>query len=332
VKSLPEKQAGVGLARKIVMDEAVRRFRKSGNPQGIIIGFDADSICRENFLSVVWREFQHHHLNGASVFFEHPVEGMEDPRLYEGIINYELHLRYYIMAQKYAGFPYAFQTIGSSMAVRCDVYEKQGGMNRKKAGEDFYFLHKIIPLGGYKEINDTAVIPSPRISERVPFGTGRAILDWMNKEQKTFLTYNPAIFESLKTFLNRIPYLFEEKESEPDPSLKNLPEEIKIFLEKEKIKVKLEEFRNQSACLSSFTDRLFRWFNGLKLLQYVHFAQKNYYTGVPLPEAIRWLAEKYPIHLSEPDNRKQLLFDIRDFNRKNPYHYQKTGPVSDEIE
>ena len=47
---LPKKYAGVGLARKIGMDEAVRR-----NPNGVIICLDADSLVEKNYLSV------HHH-------------------------------------------------------------------------------------------------------------------------------------------------------------------------------------------------------------------------------------------------------------------------------
>ena len=38
------------------------------------------------------------------------------------------------------------------MAVRADAYLRQGGMNRRKAGEDFYFLNKFMVLGGYGEM------------------------------------------------------------------------------------------------------------------------------------------------------------------------------------
>ena len=88
---------------------------------------------------------------------------------------YELHLRYLNLFSRFTGFPYAYHTIGSCFGVRAETYASQGGMNKRKAGEDFYFLHKIIPLGEFREINNTCVIPSPRESDRVPFGTGAAI-------------------------------------------------------------------------------------------------------------------------------------------------------------
>ncbi|HQX45573.1 MAG TPA: hypothetical protein PK209_13505, partial [Saprospiraceae bacterium] len=45
IQLLPAKHAGVGLARKIGMDEAVRRFHHIRKPKGIILNFDADCIC-----------------------------------------------------------------------------------------------------------------------------------------------------------------------------------------------------------------------------------------------------------------------------------------------
>jgi len=170
---LLQRHAGVGLARKIGMDEAVWRFNRIGKPGGLIVSLDADCLCDRDYLTEIEKYLvRYPQASGFNVYFEHPVSGHEFPeRIYQGIVQYELHLRYYIQALRYAGFPYAFHTVGSCYAVKATSYVKQGGMNRKKSGEDFYFLHKIIPLGHFREINSTCVIPSPRESGRVPFGT-----------------------------------------------------------------------------------------------------------------------------------------------------------------
>jgi hypothetical protein len=302
----------------MAMDEAVRRFRRAGNQEGIIVGFDADSTCRENYLVTLKQEFEQYRLNAASIHFEHPLEGDEDPKLYEGIIRYELHLRYYILAQQIAGFPYAFHAIGSSMAVRNDIYEKQGGMNRRKAGEDFYFLHKIIPLGQFKEITMTTVIPSPRESDRVPFGTGKAMLDWMKKADQDFLTYNPRIFETLAEFFGSVNDLYESPDRVPE-----VPRAMQAFLEKEGFFQKFREFREQSTRITHFRDKFFSWFNGLRLLQYVHFEQSSDHPAVPLPEAIKWLGTKLPLQQLNPRDLRKSLLVIREFNRNNPGLYRK---------
>src|SRR5690606_25563210 len=83
--------------------------------------------------------------NGLSLYYEHPYENVENGVHRNYIIDYEIFLRYYALGLQYAAYPYAFQTVGSSMAARASIYASIGGMNRRKAGEDFYFLHKVFP-------------------------------------------------------------------------------------------------------------------------------------------------------------------------------------------
>lgn len=124
-EKLPKKHAGVGLARKIVMDEAARRFDSIENPTGVIACYDADCTCDTNYLESIDRYFREHvKCPGASIYFEHPTSGDAPQENYEAIIDYELFLRYFVNALRYAGHIHAYETIGSSMAVRADVYQK----------------------------------------------------------------------------------------------------------------------------------------------------------------------------------------------------------------
>ena len=224
---LPPKHAGVGWARKIGMDEALRRFKKI-NKNGIICCFDADATISKNYLKEVFHAFKNNQYNGASIYFEHPLHGTEfDNDIYEAILSYELHLRYYKNALKYCGVPYAYHTVGSSMAVSASAYAKQGGMNRRKAGEDFYFINKIIALGNYGEINTTNVIPSPRTSDRVPFGTGRAIQEKIMGNRDLDITYSFEIFRVLKKWFDLV---INKQEHNHD----QFPELVKLFLNKDK--------------------------------------------------------------------------------------------------
>ena len=49
---LPEKKAGVGLARKVGLDEAAMWFEKI-KKDGILICFDADCVCESNYLDSI---------------------------------------------------------------------------------------------------------------------------------------------------------------------------------------------------------------------------------------------------------------------------------------
>jgi hypothetical protein len=46
-------------------------------------------------------------------------------------------------------FSYAYHTVGSAMAVKAYQYVKVGGMNRRQAGEDFYFIQKLVHSGNF---------------------------------------------------------------------------------------------------------------------------------------------------------------------------------------
>lgn len=274
---LPKKHAGVGLARKIGMDEAVYRFDLLQR-DGIIVCFDADSKCDPNYFVAIENHFeQHPKTPGCSLYFEHPLAGDDYPsEVYEGIIHYELHLRYYNLALKFCGLPYAFHTVGSSMAVRSSAYQKQGGMNKKKAGEDFYFLHKIIELGHFTELKTTRVIPSPRISDRVPFGTGKAIGDWVAKNEKEYYTYSFESFLLIQGFVQSVPRLYTEDLHAIDFLLDNPHKTLLLnYLNQQNFTIALSEIRSNSKTKEAFVKRFYKWFNAFQVLKLVHYLRDN---------------------------------------------------------
>jgi hypothetical protein len=165
---------------------------------------------------------------GCSIYFEHPLDGPLDVKVYEAIAAYELHLRYYVHGLRYAGFPHAHHTIGSCMAVRADVYKQQGGMNKRKAGEDFYFLQKIFPLGAFTELTDTTVNPSPRGSDRVPFGTGKAVQAHLAGNKIS--TYPLEAFLDLKMLFDGLPATDRDEPLLRSDLGDGLPESLRTFL------------------------------------------------------------------------------------------------------
>jgi len=311
---LPVKHFGVGLARKIAMDEAVRRFERINNHRGVITGFDADCECDRNYLTAIESHFKKNvNTEGCSIYYEHPLSGQLDPTIYEGIIYYELHLRYLVNAFRWSGFPHAFHTIGSSMAVRSQVYQKQGGMNRRNAGEDFHFLHKIIPLGNFTELNTTIIFPSPRESERVPFGTGKAMKEW-SQDPKDPTTYNPAIFKKLKQFLKISPKFFKENSQGAQARIDELDRASREFLANNKFLEQLGEMNRQSPNTKRFRTRFFNWFNGLRALKYVHYLRDHSFPNCATGKSVAWLLEQYQIKVSS-DQSDIMLEEIRKLDR-----------------
>ncbi len=283
--NIAKKKAGPGIARKIGMDEAFIRFNAVKNPYGIISNLDADTTVQENYLQTLIHESKDHNQTKAySIHFEH---ALDDEKVTENtrkaIIDYELHLRYYIDMQKIFGFPFAYQTIGSAMAVRSYAYGEAFGMNKRQAGEDFYFLQKFIKTGYFANINATTVFPATRISDRVPFGTGKSVSDIV--ENKDFKTYNFQAFETISDIDGFIQALYEDFDS----GMKVINPIFKLYLVEHNFPKKYSEIKKHTKDLEGFRKRFYTWFDAFRLMKYLHFCRDRYYKNIPIEEAIKYL-------------------------------------------
>lgn len=273
-ENLPVKFAGAGFARKIGMDEALRRWSEL-EKDGPILCLDADCTVSGDYFTEAEKAFEDPELKLGHFDFSHDWENEANPLLRQGIIEYELHLRCHLLGLAVAGYPFAAHTVGSCMAVRASAYAKAGGMNRRKAGEDFYFMHKLLPLGGFGYIPAT-VIPSCRISDRVPFGTGRAQWEWMtNRELRT--TYSSEIYSSLKKFFGQMATWFTQ-----EVSFDELNHNIVAFLLTHRFEEKLLEMRKQSNSPSVFFRRFWQWMDGFMVLKLVHYLRDNGFPNQPV--------------------------------------------------
>ncbi len=316
--NLPQKFAGVGFARKIAMDEAVARFNSINNPTGIITGFDADSTCDTNYMVEIEHLFKKcPKANGANIFYEHPLEGDDfSEQIYNSIAQYELYLRYYRLAMQYAGHPHAFHTVGSSFAVTANAYIKQGGMNRRQAGEDFYFLQKIIPLGNFHEITATRVIPSPRISDRVPFGTGKAMGTFVTENITEYATYNYGAFLDLKQFFDKLEDFYQvDYDTYLNKLLVSLPGTIRSFLKEDNFFKSLEKINNNCASIKMFRKKFFDVFNAFKVLKFLNYAHEIFIEKEDITIAAQQLLTDLGIPFEIHYTPKQLLEIYREYEK-----------------
>jgi len=290
---LRKKWAGAGLARKQGMDEAVRRFNSISKSDGIIVSLDADTLVEENYLLKIEDHFKKNPKHvGATIAFEHQKQNLNKKQL-EGIELYELYLRYYKMALQYIGYPHAMFTVGSAFAVRAGAYVRRGGMNRRQAGEDFYFLQNLAQLGPIGEIVSTRVHPSARLSDRVPFGTGPILLKWMNGEEDLTKTYDFQLFIDLKFFFDRRSAFYKMTKKEFEIEIENYSETVKIFLQTDGFWSELEDLNKNCATAKAFEIRFFQKFNAFKILKYLNFGTDLYFPQSDLSSQMDNLLQKF---------------------------------------
>lgn len=282
--ALPRKWAGVGWARKIGMDHAVKQLINNNYHDGIIVSFDADSTVLPNYLQTIETAFCKNPLfNFFTVYFEHPYDEQQlDESIREGIIRYELHMRYYRNAMQWSGYPHAIHTVGSSFALKASAYVKQGGMNRRKAGEDFYFLHKLVLLGPYGQINATTVFPAARESDRVPFGTGAAIKKWSEGNSELKSTYSLEAFSNLKPLFKHATQFWLMETAEVILFFAGLHPVLQSFCANAQTIHEILELRNNCSNSIVFRKRIFHLLNAFWILKYLNFAHEIAYDRASL--------------------------------------------------
>lgn len=262
---LPSKTAGVGHARKVGMDQALLYFDYSLSGNSIVC-LDADCEVSPNYLTEIQKHFDNN-FKTAVVKYEHSLDN-------DAIINYEIFLRYYVLGLMFAGSPYAYHSIGSCMVVEPFTYVKIGGMNKKKAGEDFYFLEKAAKVTEVKSIKTATVFPSSRKSWRVPFGTGQRVTRFYEKVKNEYVLYNPSSFVVLKEFLK----LYFDENNSPETILsKSKTISISLYnflIENDFLNSLIRIYENAKTREQLYHQKKL-WFDAFKTLKLIHHLRDN---------------------------------------------------------
>ncbi len=260
---LPELKGGVGAARKAGMDAFIRTLAPEDMEKSVIFSLDADTLIEKDYFVKVLPEA----LKGGAVSIGFSHQKAADEAHQAAIDAYEAYLKRYVEKLEKAGSPYAFFTVGSAFAVRCDAYLKSGGMKVREAGEDFYFLQAVAKCCGVRSIKDALVHPSPRISTRVPFGTGQAVAKLLRNEKLNEIP--DGAFELLAAVLKKVDV---NTLAEPEKFLAGLPLKAAEFFLKEKF---VEAWKRALCNLpdrpEARIDAFNEWFDGLKTLRFLHF-------------------------------------------------------------
>ncbi len=72
MNEMPQNLGGVGMARKIGMDMALRLLKKSSTPRNLILSLDADTLVQNNYLSAINNYFTQK-VKTAIVAYEHKM-------------------------------------------------------------------------------------------------------------------------------------------------------------------------------------------------------------------------------------------------------------------
>lgn len=320
VGQAPMKKWGVGMARKAGMDEALRRFDAIGNLDGVIVCLDADCKVSTNYLvEIESKLLVSNNYSACSIYFEHPLSSSkgEDAEITSPhpILFYELHLRYYVHGLRLCGFPHSYHTVGSAIAVKAYHYMKAGGMSKKQAGEDFYFIQKLVQSGRYGVLNTATVYPSARLSYRVPFGTGNTMTKLSSSTGSDYRTYDFRSFYDLKQLFDNVDILFGAGEQERTDIYLSLPEGVRDFISQEEWNTKIAEIVGNTSTVGAFKKRFFSWFNMFKVVKYMNHVHERRYGRCLVVTAAAALIGESPDANYSPEYAVRLLESYRSLER-----------------
>jgi hypothetical protein len=265
---IPEQDGGVGAARKIGMDAALRIVDSGAANGGVICCLDADTLVEENYLASIRGYFNR--TGGPAAVSAYAHQKPDDPELLAAICCYEIFLRAYVIGLSYAGSPYAFHSIGSTMACTSEGYAAVRGMNRRGAAEDFHFLDKLAKIGKVGIISETTVFPSPRPSNRVPFGTGQRMNRFLTGQADEYRLYDPRIFDILKKWLASIEAAPERNPETILAHAGRIHPQIETYLRTSRFAENWLAIRKNSGDPDQLRRQFHVWFDGLKTLRLVH--------------------------------------------------------------
>jgi len=222
--------------------------------------------------------------------FRHDNQGQTEHReIIEATQLYELSLRYYVAGMKSARSPYAFHTIGSTMAVSVSHYAKVRGFPRREAGEDFYLLNKLAKVGPVLELGRgpdcEAILIESRRSDRVPFGTGAAVnkISDLANPVGDFRFYHPGVFELLGDWLTALPAIWEAGTNELTAGIfprrrsghQGQHSSLLAGLKALGTTKALDHAFKQSGNRDQFERQIHTWFDAFRSLKLIHFLRDH---------------------------------------------------------
>lgn len=294
-KELPETD-GAGLARKIPLDYGYLCLtaQKSAHKK-LLCCMDADTLVEENYFCEIYNAFAKKGKVGVTDF-AHRKDGSEQENHF--IALYEDYLKTHAQKMQKAKSPWYPVALGPTIVCTLDAYAQSGGMSRRCAGEDFYFLQALLKLcipfkNRFIARINTCVHPSPRVSDRVPFGTGAAIKQAV-AGTKMITPFADEFYKILGAFIATIEdearFIASANANNAQIDVLGGAQNVDLLMAKiEKIDGNLANFLHQEKFESIWAKMVQQhkkssaqlicafhcWFDGLKTIRLFHHLQKS---------------------------------------------------------
>ena len=267
---------GVGQARKIGADILCQLIAQAKVLSPWIANTDADAILPHSYIKTLEEQPSPVAEKTAALVFPYQHIFVDNtPKL--PTLLYEFSLHYYVAGLQWAGSPYAYQTLGSTIAVSHYHYAMVRGFPKRSAAEDFYLLGKLSKTGSIVSLQQPLLELEARESTRVPFGTGPAVINLASQNNPLSMPlYHPDSFCYLKFFLQLLQQISIQRcditiacERIAQPVTIDIPLLLNI-IDRLKLYQALDHCYKQGKTPAIRLQHLQHWFDGFKTLKFIH--------------------------------------------------------------
>ena len=267
-RAIQSRLSGAGMARKISVDSMLTYLKLDS----LICFIDADVILSHEYLRCITSSYNKNKWEALTVNFSHQND---EPKTKELIKEYEKYLKETALKIKKNGSPYCYVSLGSTMVCTYQAYISVGGMNRKIASEDFYFLQELEKYCGVKQINDILVHPSSRYVNRLYLGTSMRLQKSLNGELDfTTLYFSKSAYSVLGQWIKLALISRETDYNSLRSNIINIDPDLLDFLDTINLKKAWRSIIN-SPSPHHFEKQFHRWFDGLSVFKLLKFYTKS---------------------------------------------------------
>jgi len=303
-KGWDDRNYGIGWARKTLMD----MISSNAGKDDIILSLDADTTFQPTYLESIRENLVlNPKVAALSVPYYHLLTG--DEAIDRAMLRYEIYMRSYAINLWRIRSPYSFTALGSAIALTVRSYQAIGGITPKLSGEDFYFLQKLVKYGTLIHWNRDSVYPAARLSKRVFFGTGPALIRGLQKDWNSYPVYKMAWFDLIHETYRLFPFLFE----------KNLATPLDPYLGSKTNELPWDRLRSNAKTASQFVRACHERLDGLRILQFLKecHRQKPYPDESALVELLEHLHKDRPGEQAFHYSKDNLSFDTSPLDELN---------------
>jgi hypothetical protein len=288
---LPARE-GVGLARKLGGDLSAALWARGQLRCPLLASSDADVTLPADYFERLTEPALERSPSSAWLWpFHHEPGG--DQAIDAATVLYEISLRYYVLGLASAGSSYAYQSVGSTLCVAAPAYLSVRGVPKREAAEDFHLLDKLAKVGPLRRPAVAPIGIRARVSERVPFGTGRRSREIAVElaGDREFLLYSPRIFRVLGAVLEGLSAFAEtgnvaELEEAVLRHVPEIAEPVQLALNELGVVAALESASGQAPTGPILRRRVHTWFDSLRTLRFVHRLRDGCLPSLPWRAAL----------------------------------------------